>query len=343
MKVFWKKGKRRILYSQLYELLERYFEGTASNHEQKIIESWIPEEDRKNNSWYSEEMLEKDRVQIYKKLSLQFNFRTQETTEQPEASKYRITPRSWTRLAAAASIALIVIFTGWLFFRENRQMQMNEKELVATMIGQDKKEELHLEDGSFVQMNKGSNLYLVQSEFNKKKRELWMDGEAFFDVARDPSKAFSVHSGNMKIVVHGTSFIIKAYQEIDEYIVSVRTGKVEVIVNDHSLTTLTPNKQLVYHQKNKEYEINEINWEDAAAWMNGVLSFNNASREELKLRIQQNYGVLLNYSENVLKDVKLNARFPMEASLQDVLKNIGQLYNIDFSIKGKEVTLYNSN
>ena len=347
MKSFRKKKKHRIFHEQLYELFKRYFEGTVSDHEQKIVETWIPEKDRKNDLWYSEEMLEKDRIQIYKKLSRHFRFKTENTIESLIARKRQTTLlKPLAQFVAAASIALVLGLAGWLYFQKIQQFNSQEKELIATMDGQyssNEKRKLHLDDGSFIQMNAGTNVYLIKNEFNKQKRELWMEGEAFFDVAKNPEKAFFIHSGNMQVVVHGTSFTIKAYHELDEYIVSVKTGKVEVISDNQSLIMLTPNKQLVYHMKSRQYEVNEINWEDVAIWMDGTLAFNNASREELTLRFQQNYGVILTYTEDALKDVKLNARFPKGSSLQDVLENISKLYDIGFSIKDKQVVLYKLN
>ncbi len=341
----WRKKDHPISHDQLYELFKRYFEGTASNRERRIVESWKAPKDRRNSRLYTEEMIEKDRVHIYRKLSDQLGFakETDELSFIPKSVTVSFIP--FLRYAAA-SLVLLIGLTVWFYFTGKHQAdRAQNRELVAAMDSQCTEKErsvVKLADGSFVQMNRGSRLYVEKDEFNKQKREVWIDGEAFFDVARNPDKAFIIHSGTMQVLVHGTSFIVKAYHELDEYIVSVRTGLVEVISGNQTIGLLTQDRQLVYHAKSGQYEIHNIHWEDVSAWREGKLVFNNASREELQLRISQNFGVSLNYPGDILNGVKLNAIFPKGSSLQDVLENICELYDISYRINDNQVLLYKS-
>ena len=343
MKIFWKK-KNRITVDQLYRLFKRYFEGSASAHEREIVEAWLPREDRKNNLWYTDKIMEKDRVQLYRKLSERFEFTAKEAnslTSKMISRKFHLSPLFQT--VAAASVIVIIGLSSMFYIHENRSANILHKELVATTGERSSlSRKFQLQDGSLVQMNAGSNLYFRKEEFDQQERELWFEGEAFFDVARNPDKAFLVHSDDLELVVHGTSFIIKSYHELGEYIVSVKSGKVEIISNDNSIARLTPGQQLVYKLKSGKVEIRAIHWEDVSAWMDGTLAFNNAHREELKLRLQQNFGMNLTFDKNVLSDVQLNARFPAGSSLAYILNNISKLYNFSYSINDKEVFIYPS-
>ena len=341
----WRKKGHQISHDQLYGLFKRYFEGTASDYERRIVESWKVSGDRRNSRLYTEEMIERDRVHVYRQLSSRLGFakETSEPSVAPRSGTISFTP--FMRYAAASLIFLIGL-SGWFYFMGKHQADKpHSKELVAAVDAQfpeKERSEIMLADGSFVRMNRGSRLYVEKDEFNKKIREVWIDGEAFFDVAKNPDKAFIIHSGAMQVLVHGTSFIVKAYHELDEYVVSVRTGLVEVISGDQSVGFLTPEKQLVYHGKSGQYEMHNIRWEDVAAWQEGKLVFSNASREELQLRIRQNFGVTINYSGKMLNGAKLNAIFPKGSSLQDILKNICELYHMSYRVNGNQVLLYKS-
>jgi len=88
-----------------------------------------------------------------------------------------------------------------------------------------------LPDGTVVQLNAGSRLEITEATFNRQKREVWLSGEAFFEVAKNPEKPFIIHTGTMQTTVRGTSFNVKAYGELGENVVSVRNGRVEIVEN----------------------------------------------------------------------------------------------------------------
>ncbi len=344
MKLF-RKRSDETLWHGVHGLFKRYFEGTASTQERRIVESWKATRDRKSNFFFTKEMMEEDRIQTYRQLSQRFNLKPADASSGKKKNPV-VALSPFSPYATAASIAIIIGtftwlgITGQLNFKGMEEKFVAAAETISYPAEPGERAEVRLPDGSLIQLNKGSRLHLLKDEFNKQKRELWLDGEAFFDVAKDPDKPFIVHYGSMQAVVRGTSFNIKAYQQLGEYTVSVRSGKVEVYAEEQSLSLLTPDQQLVYQLENEHYEISELAWENAAAWRDGVLVFSNANLEELKLRLHQNFDVQLDCAGDVLQGVRLHAIFPKESSLEDVLKNISGLYDVNYAIDGKQVSLY---
>ena len=160
-----------------------------------------------------------------------------------------------------------------------------------------------LPDGSRIQMNRGTKFSYATHAFNRRQREVWLEGEAFFEVAKNKEKPFIIHTGTMTTTVRGTSFNVKAYPQLAENVVSVRTGKVEVSNHDQMLAVLVKNKQLAYNRLTNKVETSDAAWEDAAGWREGELMLNYANRDELKLKLKQYYQVDIQFRDNALNGI----------------------------------------
>jgi ferric-dicitrate binding protein FerR (iron transport regulator) len=202
--------------------------------------------------------------------------------------------------------------------------------------------EFVLSDGSRIKLNQGSGLAISKQEYNREKREVWLEeGEAFFEVAKDSARPFLVHSGDLQVVVRGTEFNVKAYRELSRYTVSVRSGKVEVGTKDKLFDTLTADKQLNFNTENGDYYSSEVKWDNACGWIDGRMVLDKANLEELKLRIAQQFGKNLVIRGNQLQDIAISSSFKKDASLEEVMETIGAVYNIRYRISGNQVIILN--
>jgi ferric-dicitrate binding protein FerR (iron transport regulator) len=120
-----------------------------------------------------------------------------------------------------------------------------------------KPREIRLEDGSIIQLSANSSISYPE-HFGNKQRNVYLKGEAFFDVQKDPTKPFIVHAGNLTTEVLGTSFRIKSYEEAQTIEVSVKTGRVSVFEDNNEQTKtrkgmiLTPNQRVIFNKYTKE-------------------------------------------------------------------------------------------
>jgi len=311
------------------ELFRRYFSNEASARERNSIDTWEPIENEKE--LLSDKTLEKecDTVLVWNAVSKDLNFNIS-----PGQKRFHI--RFLHRYAAAA-VLFILLGGGILFLNQHNSFNRSEYGTMAdantffqTTDGQTK--QITLPDGSRIHLNRGTKISYASNAFNLKLREVWLSGEAFFDVAKNADKPFIIHTGDMTTTVRGTSFNVKVYPQLGENVVSVRTGKVQISQQGKQLAMLTPNEQIIYNTLNNQYETGVADGENAAGWRNGRLIFNSANIEELKLRLKQQYHVDLVIQDKALKDIMLNSSFAKGTSLNEVMNTIADFYNVKYNI-----------
>ena len=324
------------------KILQKYLAGEATEKEVKAIESWKAEKYwnryRKNGPDIE---LEKGCEDVWKQLTKQIveenpdlaqgNYpiiREQKTLYKLRFSKYA------RKYAAIAAVFIALTGTGVCFVTyQTLHSDIVLAHLPAKTIfqtGMMNRRTVVLPDASIIIMNKGTKLTFIKKQFNNKNREVWLEGEAFFDVARNKEKPFIIHTGTMQTTVRGTSFNIKAYTQTGQNVVSVRTGKVEVCVQNKVLAMLTSNKQIIYDTSKRTSETESIKASDISAWTNGSLILNNANISELRLRLKQCFNVNLQVNGQALYKAKFNAVFKTGTSLDEVMQTISALYEIKY-------------
>ncbi|HEY0176676.1 MAG TPA: FecR family protein, partial [Pedobacter sp.] len=144
----------------------------------------------------------------------------------------KIIPYQWA--AGIAAALLISLSIGYLSL--NKDLFKTDPVYFARQITKAGEQKIiTLTDGSRIILNNASKL-TYPSVFSRNKREVYLSGEAFFDVKHDSSRPFLVHASHLKVQVLGTSFNIKSYQADHHTTVSVATGKVGVNSNRPSDT-----------------------------------------------------------------------------------------------------------
>lgn len=315
------------------QLFARYFNGYPTEKEQRAIENWNPDASKVNYEATPQE-IEAGCETVWQRLSDQFAFTV--TEEQPKvAKKSRV--RQLQHYIQYAAAAVVLLGIGFYFYNNSENIHDKvQSEAIAMdyfQSGTGEMKKMLLPDGSVVYLNSDTKLGIATAAFNKEKREIWLEeGEAFFEVAKNPEKPFIVHSRNLETTVKGTSFNVKAYKELDESSVSVRSGKVAVRNENNLIGELTKNKQITYNSLTGKAEQGESNWEDAAAWMDYRLVMKRASAKELKLRLKQQFDVDVILLNNALQGTLLNSSFKKGASLQEVLEVISVLYDVQYDL-----------
>jgi len=245
---------------------------------------------------------------------------------------------------AAAAILFIAFFCKIMIIdpvsitKEKNAFIASTKQLYQT--GEEATKQIQLPDGTIIILNRETKLRLDNKDFNRQRREVWLEGEAFFEVAKNAEKPFIIHHERMRTIVHGTSFNIKAYKGIGKQIVSVRNGKVEVCEGRRQLAVLTRNNQLTYDEQRDEYETEKSNWESAAGWIKGKIILNKANAQELKLKLKLHFGLELKMTNHVPKEMMLRSSYPGDAKAKDVLEGVCAVYKLRYKMKDGQVTLY---
>lgn len=313
-------------------ILKRYVKNELNPEEEQIVSNWNPGEiisplqHVKLSKRQIENHGEKVRQNVLSACDIGTN----------SLQKRVVFPFSLRKYAAVAAVFVLAFgLSYFMFFNSNSPIKnsyalnaINRTTILQTAAGEIK--ELTLADGTKLHVNGNTHIEYNKNQFNKSKREVWLSGEAFFEVAKNPDKPFIIHSGNLQTTVKGTSFNVKAYKEIGEINVSVRSGKVEVGTDGETFGLLTANKQLSYNEKTAKHTIAESNWEDAAAWKDHRLVLKNANIAELKLRIKQLYNIDVIVEGNILDNETFGLSFQQNAEFTDVMTVLEQLYDIKY-------------
>lgn len=189
---------------------------------------------------------------------------------------------------------------------------------------------LKLDDGTVVELNAASSIRYPTS-FEKDKRDVFVEGEAFFDVQRDKDRPFRVHSQRQIIEVLGTSFNLISGEQYAK--TTLIEGSVK-IVSEGKDYFLKPGQQAVVSDK---VEIKDVNTAGPVAWKNEKFIFDNSSFKETLKEVENWYDVQMVFFDQDLDHVQLSGTVSRNVKLSELLKVLEMNTNYKFEIKGRRV------
>lgn len=202
---------------------------------------------------------------------------------------------------------------------------------------------LTLQDGSVVRLNSGSTLTYPSSFVGKDKREVQLEGEAFFEVAKNPGQPFIVGTKNMYTQVFGTVFNISAYDEDNTSEVVLVEGSVGIASTDDdvagNLQMLKPSQRA----SNKEgsggrFVIEDVDVTPYISWTQGVLSFENEEMSEIIKRLQRQFNIKIVNKHEKLGERRFTGMFD-EEDLDRILQTIQAHTHFSYSKEGNTITI----
>ncbi len=260
--------------------------------------------------------------------------------EMDAEQKVTLTTRPvWWRFAAAASVVAMLAL-GYLY----RQVPVDEisyahlrqkveSQLVERINETDKPLLVNLADGSLVFLKPDSRISYTESFDDENLREVFLSGEAYFEVTKNPKKPFVVYANELVTKVLGTSFNVKAYEDEEDITVKVNSGKVSVAVADEVSArrgvskreregiVLLPNQQATLSRRDirlvKELIENPVPLpgESRAAVVHSF-KFENARVSDVFAAIEKAYGVDIVYDAEVFADCLFNGDLTDESLFQ---------------------------
>jgi ferric-dicitrate binding protein FerR (iron transport regulator) len=196
--------------------------------------------------------------------------------------------------------------------------------------------QLKLADGTQVWVNAGSSLKYPVS-FNDTTRDVYLEGEAFFDVTH-AGTPFIVHSGNMDVRVLGTSFNIAAYRDEDVYRTTLVEGKVRVGISAGegtriSAMELAPNDQAVFELANATMTVTEVNPDYFTSWMRGKIEFDNENLDMVMKRLARWYDFEYRFENREAMGYHFTARLDRDASISSILEMLELTTEVKFEFR----------
>lgn len=248
-------------------------------------------------------------------------------------------------VGSVAAIALIILTIGVfnsLRFNDNSFEHMVLKYDLNHQISSDSTiKKVTLADGSIIFMNNETKISIREGKFNAFTREIWLEeGEAFFEIKRDSSRPFIIHSPNgVTTKVLGTSFNIRSYGELTNQVISVNTGRVQVFKADNESIVLDPNYKVSISYDDGELISSKSDAKKISDWRTGNIIFENASIEEFAFRLKQYYNVELVYDSNQYSNELINSSFNIDTPLEEVLSVLAKLVNSGYKEDNGKIQL----
>jgi ferric-dicitrate binding protein FerR (iron transport regulator) len=321
------------------ELATKYLSKEASNEEKTSFYNYLEKDEYYNlfthlkDEWEKAGMLQVESefniesgieklTQKIKKVEPSFSFDHKKNRTQ---RRLLFNP---TFLKYAASIAfLLVLVTGTLYvsgiFKQKPVViTWNEKQ---TVMGE--KWIVTLLDGSRVTLNADSKLK-YPTHFGEKLREVYLEGEAFFEVQHDSSRPFIVHSGNLSTTVLGTKFNVSAFPAEKNIAVSLVEGKVRVAKEEpgavEGIVILQPKQQLIYDKEKEISTFDQFDEQKAIGWKDNVLVFQKEPFNNVLVKLERAYGIKFELTDQSFSNRKITANFQNESlwTISETLKKL---------------------
>ncbi|GAB5476081.1 MAG: DUF4974 domain-containing protein [Maribacter sp.] len=219
------------------------------------------------------------------------------------------------------------------------QRNENRKELVYHEIDvpHGKKFQIQLSDGTLVHLNAGTSMRFPENFVEGKNREVFLKGEAYFEVAKDTENPFIVHSKDLQINVLGTHFVVNSHTEGSRYAVLLE-GSISARTGNDGLNgkVILPGEKV--SQKGADLNVEKIDIEDYTAWLNGRLSFNNQPFSEIIKKIERKYNVVIKNEYEALSTVKFRGKFDDETII-DLLDVFKESAAFEYKIIANEIVI----
>lgn len=328
------------------DLLRKFLRDECDENEYRQVINWV------NSSANAEEVLSfiethwgagsdnqgKAGIDYYQVLE-----KITKTTVQKEATfKPSRTRHSIARqlLKVAAILLFPVLFLGIYYLTQNKpgdnaivyEQKINQK-------GQ--KSRISLPDGTVVWLNADSKLRYV-SGFLDQKREVVLEGEAFFEVTENKEMPFRVITGNIETVALGTSFNINSFPENKALGISLVTGKVAISHRNrgHKLDSviLNPGEKLLFDPLLNDFEKLNFDHKKELSWKQGVIYFKNADIEHISATLERWFNVNIVFKNQAKRPWHFSGEFE-NSSLERVLERMAYTEGFSFELSEGTVTI----
>lgn len=320
-------------------LIANYLSGEATQTEKDELNQWINESpankrlfEETQRIWtnahadFSASQIRSDREKIKNQIIRQTS----------NTAKKLVFP-SWIYRVAAVLALPIMLGIGWYLGSSNSSNQARQCEVTAPK-GQISK--CVLADGTQVWLNAGSTL-TYNPVWNDGIREVKLDGEAYFIVAKDKKKPFVVTTEQAQIKVLGTIFNLKAYPGESHLEATLEEGKIEFSVTNGNAkpVELKPGDQLVYNIAEKKIEVGTVDTYLHTAWKDGKYVFKDADLRTIVFELERLYDVKIHTENDSLLNLHFRGMFEYDQNIFSALETLERTTNLKYKINGRDIWL----
>ena len=227
-----------------------------------------------------------------------------------------------------------------LVYNKDENLETFVKNTIDVPYG--KRFKLNLSDGTLVYLNSGSSFTYPVSFIDGIDREVFLSGEAFFDVSSDSLNTFKVVSTGSYVEVYGTKFNFKDYQEdnFSEVILTEGSLGVKNTISNSETIVLRPGDKAKVNYAGDGVEIKEVNTMLYTSWIDGRIIFRDENINNMITKLERIYDVVIINNNDKLNNEYINATILTETeSIENVLDYLEEIYNLNYKIINNKIII----
>ena len=308
------------------ETLYKFFDGKASREEKEAVRIWL------ESSPENEQELFRER-EFFDAMILSGS--TKSAGEEKKSH-----PFFRTVLFEAIKIAAVFVITvacGTYFYKSEIRKIGEAMNTIKVPAGQ--RANLTLPDGTNVWLNARSEMR-YPAVFKGNKREITLDGEAYFEVTHNEDKPFVVQTNKCNVEVLGTKFNVEAYSDSEDFCTSLMEGSVRVSDKGNPSETVLLSPNHMVSLENGQLSTSPILDFDVFRWKEGLICFRNMNFEQLMLRFEKCYGVRIVVENKHLVNYICSGKFRISDGIDNALRILQKDAKYSFERNNDESVIY---
>lgn len=319
------------------DIINKYLTGQCSEEELVEVNAWMKESEEnarqlfrmeeiyhlgKFNQYADRKQMARAEKQLYKKLD-----------EEKRKQNKILRMHRWMKYAAM--IAVILVIGGgsgyWLYQNGNNQHMM------VAVANEGIVKEIILPDGTKVWLNNLATLKYPR-EFSEKARNVYLDGEAYFEVTKNRHKPFTVQSDAMRVRVLGTTFNFKCDKNYRIAEATLIEGEIEVKGNkEEGQIILAPGQRAELNKNNGRLTVKQVDAKMDAVWHDNLIPFQKADIFTISKALERFYDIKIILSPDMRADKTYSGVLKKKSTIESVLKSLQNSISIDYKIVGNNI------
>jgi transmembrane sensor len=323
-----------ISQHRFFELAAKFLSNEASKEEIASLYSYLEKEEyyllfnKLKEEWEKSGTIDIDyRFDIFRGLDkLSAKIKKSEPFFSFDKKKRNRNTYAFIKYAAAAivfiSVTALGIYYSGILTKKSEPVNWVAK---STMMGE--KAIITLIDNTQITLNAGTSIK-YPANFTDKKREIYLEGEAYFEVQHDSSRPFIIHTRNLSTTVLGTKFDISAFPDQKQISVSLVEGSVKVTDEnsgtDNNVFILKPKEKLVFNEEIEVGNIERFDIQETIGWKDNLLKFTNEPLVNVFKQLERKFGIKFEVANKLNEKRVITANFHNETlwTVTEVLKKI---------------------
>lgn len=243
----------------------------------------------------------------------------------------------WLQFGNYAAVSFITVCLTSLFLTLNKE----EDKIATRYIGGDglNADIVELPDGTQVCLG-SKTVFYYENDYGKRQRTVYLEGEAYFVVAKQKDKPFIVKTKEQNIEALGTKFNVTAYASDSLLTTTLLEGVVRLTTDNIShRTVLRPNQQFIYNRNTHLTDIKKVDAKQFTAWTTGYYYFPEQSLEAMLYRLSHVYGVQFTVESDALNKRTFTGTFYRGQSIKDIMEIINLSIPIKYKIDDHHITV----